>query len=347
MIDKLQIEIGGGFIPWLINLFKTPLSNALKEALHDQFCQIVHSTILGQLNNFLISLPNTFDLGDLLFLNYAFDNDPQITSTFIESKLFTDVLAQNNSEICPFGPSTEMSVRESGIKWMASIWIHSSIPNCLLWSLHKSDILQITIGPNFASGRLKRFLQTSCHIYQICLGTFFPILAREYPDKHIDFHFHSMIPPTLKFISSKEYNENNILLEAEFFVDLLISPWQDNQNVLARLAANSTAIIEPFFENTRLKGNLINLQVKFSEVNSTIGNFSEQFLHKFSLVCIPILEVIFKSSFNIGIPLPSIEDIKLANGSKLTILPKDEQIRIDANLEYTLNNWILIKGRNI
>jgi len=40
-----------------------------------------------------------------------------------------------------------------------------------------------------------------------------------------------MLPPTLKFISSKEYNENNILLEAEFFVDLLISPWQDNQNV--------------------------------------------------------------------------------------------------------------------
>nr|CAD2195715.1 unnamed protein product [Meloidogyne enterolobii] len=111
-----------------------------------------------------------------------------------------------------------MSVKESGIKWMASIWIHSSIPNCLLWSLHKSDILQITIGPNFASGRLKRFLQTSCHIYQICLGTFFPILAREYPDKHIDFHFHSMLPPTLKFISSKEYNENNIYWKLNFLL---------------------------------------------------------------------------------------------------------------------------------
>uniref|UniRef100_A0A1I8B326 BPI2 domain-containing protein n=1 Tax=Meloidogyne hapla TaxID=6305 RepID=A0A1I8B326_MELHA len=267
-----------------------------------------------------------------------------VINTFIESKLFTDVLAQNNSEICPLGPSTEMPIKESGIKWMTSIWIHSSVPNCLLWSMHKADILQMTIGPDFASGKLKRYLQTSCHIYQICLGTFFPILAREYPDKHIDFHFHSMIPPILKFISLTKNDENNILLEAKFFVDLHISPWKNNPNVLARLAANSTAIVEPFFENTRIKGNLRNLKVKFSEVNSLIGNFSEEFLHKFSLLCVPILEVVFKSSLNIGIPLPSIEDIILSNGSKLTILPKSEQIRIDANLEY-INNWIFKKNK--
>ncbi|KAF7636310.1 BPI2 domain-containing protein [Meloidogyne graminicola] len=78
----------------------------------------------------------------------------------------------------------------------------------------------------------------------------------------------------------------------------------------------------------------MNLQVKFFEINSSIGNFSETFLHKFSLLCIPIIETIFKSSLNIGIPLPIVKDIQLANGSELTILEKSEQIRIDANLEY-------------
>jgi hypothetical protein len=183
-------------------------------------------------------------LGDSLFLDYSFQNDTQVTDAYIQSMAFANLLVQNDSS-CPFGPSAQMPLAPSKQQWMLSIWLHGSVMNCLLWSVHQSNLLQFTLNPQMDAGKYAKYLQTrqkliptfkcyiflyfySCHFYEICLGRFFPELSRKYPGQHVDFHFHSASPPNAQFVPD---NGTRMNLTANFFVDLHISPFESHPTV--------------------------------------------------------------------------------------------------------------------
>lgn len=53
LVSQLEMNLSGGVLPWLVNLFHGPLSTAMKNLIHDQFCLSARTVILDQLNEIL------------------------------------------------------------------------------------------------------------------------------------------------------------------------------------------------------------------------------------------------------------------------------------------------------
>lgn len=52
-VNKLEMNLSGGVVPWLVNLFHDALSNAVKKVIHKQFCVSAKTDILEELNQML------------------------------------------------------------------------------------------------------------------------------------------------------------------------------------------------------------------------------------------------------------------------------------------------------
>ncbi|PIO54594.1 hypothetical protein TELCIR_24038, partial [Teladorsagia circumcincta] len=63
--------IGGGVLPWLVNLFSSQISHALRKAIHNQACDSARSILLVNFNEFLLSLPLHIPIGQDFYIDYA------------------------------------------------------------------------------------------------------------------------------------------------------------------------------------------------------------------------------------------------------------------------------------
>uniref|UniRef100_A0A183BNM9 BPI2 domain-containing protein n=1 Tax=Globodera pallida TaxID=36090 RepID=A0A183BNM9_GLOPA len=333
-IGQMDVQIGGGVIPWLVNLFRAELSETLRETLHDQLCAILQNNIVSQLNTLLASFPLSLPIGDGLFVQYAFSQDAQVTGTFLQASAFVELTVPDSlapvPSACPLSAPASLALTPPATMPMASLWMDRTLLDCLCRSVHRSRVVQFVIGPSFDGGHFAKFLRTSCAFFQLCIGRFFPILSRSHPDQQLDLRFHSANVPSISFMPA----ERSLNLTAALFMDMHIHPWTEHaEQVLARLEMNISAELEPRLEDGRVGGSLKDgIMVQFAEVNSTIGNFSQKFLDTFDLLFKPVLEVALQSVLHVGIPLPTLEGIKMGNASSLTVLARE--LRVDAELVY-------------
>ena len=98
------MSLSGGVIPWIINLFKAPLSSAIKSAIHEQFCDLTRTVLLTEANNALMTLPTHIEIVNNIYLDYGLIDDPIITKKYIQGDALIDVTIGNKTCDIPFNP---------------------------------------------------------------------------------------------------------------------------------------------------------------------------------------------------------------------------------------------------
>nr|CDJ84140.1 Lipid-binding serum glycoprotein domain containing protein [Haemonchus contortus] len=154
-IVHFYFQIGGGVLPWLVNLFRTPISLALRKAIHNQACESARSILLTNFNDFLLSLPLHIPIGQDFYLDYAMERNLTYNSDFAEAELLADVVY--GAQTCH--PEKIERWEETGLApKMMVIWLSETVPNCLLSSAHEGKLVQFTVTKNIP--QLASYLRT-------------------------------------------------------------------------------------------------------------------------------------------------------------------------------------------
>uniref|UniRef100_A0A915ELN8 Lipopolysaccharide-binding protein n=1 Tax=Ditylenchus dipsaci TaxID=166011 RepID=A0A915ELN8_9BILA len=287
---------------------------AVKQAIHEQFCLTTRTLILDDLNKALMSLPTTVPVARPVFLDYAYTNDTVVSNSYIQASAYIDVVLNNASCHLPVVPLENLSAPESE-NYMVSFWMSETIFNCLLESVHNTGLLKFVVDKDFDNQKFAPYLSTSCSFYK----------------QHVDLVFHSAKPATASV------DEHGVLVNAHFYVDFFISPWQQHSSkILARLAMDSNSTVMPMIFDSKIGGKLNNTEVEFTQVFSTFGDFSDRFLRFFSTILKPLISVGVETTLRHGIPIPLVENIQLGNHTQVTSF--DGKIRVDTDLLYVVNS---------
>lgn len=320
-ISHLSIEIGGGVLPWLVNLFRSAISEAIRTQIHKQACTSARTILLQEANEFLHSLPSHIPIGADFYVDYSLDEKPTITSEYVEANLSADVVYGNVSCI---PKRTGIWTDPGENPGMVTVWLSESIPNCLLSSAHDGGLVQFTVTKDIPA--IKNYLQTSCSFISICIGRFFSKLKKEYPNQFVDLHFHTYQAPKLIL------EEGDGLVNATFAVDLQINPRAQHPEVLARLVLTSSSQVVPTIKGNRMVAVLNNTIVNVKEEFSKIGDVSQMFLSAFDKIFTMSVHVIVEAVLNKGVPLPIVDNVTIANSSRIDIF--DQYVRLNIDFEY-------------
>uniref|UniRef100_A0A0M3IPR8 BPI2 domain-containing protein n=1 Tax=Ascaris lumbricoides TaxID=6252 RepID=A0A0M3IPR8_ASCLU len=409
-LQSVDVIVGGGVLPWIVNLFRPELSRLVREEIRSQLCITLQTVLLEKVNEILHSLPTHIQIANNFFLNYRCEEKPLSTNSFIEGEMYSDIVYDNTtcdlpirymdhegemySDIVYDNITCDLPIRymdhevgheeymahfwisehipnclllsaHSGNllnfvvdknfnkgkfksflstrlaiaafffevgheEYMAHFWISDHIPNCLLLSAHSANLLNFVVDKNFNKGKFKSFLSTSCSFISLCIGRFFPILHEYYPNEFVDLRFHTADTPDITILPSGI--STNLLLD----VDLFISPWTEHKDVLARLAANVTFDILPSIVNKSLSGTITNVTVVIVEVKSTIGHFNQRFIAVLETLTRDAIEVLAISALRIGIHLPLVDNVTLADDAR--IVSRQGFLRIDSDFVYQWND---------
>ncbi|RCN43876.1 LBP / BPI / CETP family protein [Ancylostoma caninum] len=78
-VGFFHIEIGGGIVPWFVNLFRKVTSHAIKTAIRYKACEMSRSLLLAEINDQLLSLPLHLRVWNDFHIDYAVDRNPIFT----------------------------------------------------------------------------------------------------------------------------------------------------------------------------------------------------------------------------------------------------------------------------
>ncbi|KAK0420300.1 hypothetical protein QR680_014607 [Steinernema hermaphroditum] len=322
-VMKMDIEIGGGVIPWLVNLFRGPLSTTIRRVIREQFCVTTRTVLLQEANAALLELPTHFSLGKGLFMDYGLLSDPYSTPTYVQGNAYIDVMIGNRTCDLPVVPFKKEEIQNDR---MVNVWVSETIPNCLFDSAHAEKLIHFAVNRNMTP-ELNTLLKTSCHFWEVCLGHFFPDLSQKYPNHYLDLIFRSKTAPWMNVSS------DGVELESEFVVDLHISPFSENPDVLAELELYANLTVVPSVLNNRLIGNVTDDQIDLFQVYSKIGDFSPRILSIIKAILRPLIKLSASTVLRVGIPIPTIDNITIS-GDDARIVLMDSAVRVDTNLEY-------------
>ncbi|TKR64707.1 hypothetical protein L596_025197 [Steinernema carpocapsae] len=322
-VKNMDISIGGGVIPWIVNLFRGPLSTTIKRVIRDQFCVTTRTVLLKEANDALLSLPTHFSLGKGLFMDYGLINNPFSTPTYVQGNAYIDVMIGNRTCDLPVVPFPKDKIKEDR---MINVWVSETIPNCLFDSAHSEKLIHFVVNKNMSS-ELGTLLKTSCHFWEACIGRFFPLLSKKYPDRYLDLIFRSKEAPWLN-VSSE-----GVELESDFVVDVHLAPYDKNPTVLAQLELSTNLTVIPFVSNNRVVANVSDDQIDLYQVFSTIGDFSERILSLLKTILRPLIKVTAGTALHVGIPIPTIDNVTIS-GEDARIALSETAVRVDADFLY-------------
>uniref|UniRef100_A0A915AY76 Lipid-binding serum glycoprotein C-terminal domain-containing protein n=1 Tax=Parascaris univalens TaxID=6257 RepID=A0A915AY76_PARUN len=322
-VQGVDVIVGGGVLPWIVNLFRPELSALVREEIRSQLCITLQTVLLEKVNEILHSLPTHIQIANNFFLNYRCEEKPLSTNSFIEGEMYSDIVYENTT--CDL-PIRYMDHEVGRAKYMTHIWVSDHIPNCLLLSAHSASLLNFIIDKNFDKGKFKSLLSTSCSFISLCIGRFFPILREHYPNEFVDLRFNTADTPNVAIVPSGV--SINVLLD----VDLFISPWTEHKDALARLAANISFDVLPSILNKSLTGTIENVTVVIVEVKSIIGHLNQRFIAILETLTRDAIEVLAISALRVGIHLPLVDNVTLADDAH--IVSGQGFIRIDSDFIY-------------
>ncbi|KAI6235385.1 LBP / BPI / CETP family protein [Aphelenchoides besseyi] len=338
-VDVLDVHLslGGNVIVWIVNLFKLDLSYALKQMIHEQFCELMKTTLLKQANEALQTLPKHVNVAGDVFLDYELERQPvHVLNNSVLGRTYVDVML--NNEACSL-KTLPLEIEDIDSTYMANIWIEQIVFDCLLLSAHKNNLFHFVLDRSIYA-KLNTFLATDCPWFEICVGKFFKKLRVDYPERHIQMNFYSAEPPTVSFAENTSAH-----VVSKFSVDLQIQPETGKPNItstLARIEMDMTATVNSHIFNSRVCGTVNSTQVRFNEVFSNIGEISSAFLDTLHLILTPVIEVAGDTVLRLGIPIPLVENISLSNRTQISFGTR--AIRINTDLVYS-NKTAITSGR--
>ncbi|KAL6726193.1 hypothetical protein Aduo_008191 [Ancylostoma duodenale] len=128
-VGSFHVEVGGGIIPWFVNIFRNITSRAFKNAVRDKACEISRSILLTEINDHLLSPRLHLRIWNNFYIDYALKRNPIFTSSYIEAEAAAQVVYGNLS--CNL-PEIQEWTEADLVPKMVVVWISESVPNCLL-----------------------------------------------------------------------------------------------------------------------------------------------------------------------------------------------------------------------
>ncbi|EPB76527.1 LBP / BPI / CETP family protein [Ancylostoma ceylanicum] len=311
-VGHFDIEIGGGVLPWLVNLFRADVSRAIKKTIHEQACDTARSILLNNFNDFLLSLPLHLPIGQNFYIDYAVEQNPNFTSSHVEAEATAEVVY--GAQSCH--PAKIEKWSEAGlVPKMTVVWMSESVPNCLLSSAHEGKLVKFTVSKDIPS--IAPYLRTSCSMLSICIGRFFKKLRSDYPDQYIDLNFHTYDAPFVRM------REDVIRINSTFAIDFHVHPMKEHPKSLARLVLGSSSSVIPEIVANRLTGNLTDTHIDVMEDFSDIGEISQTFLNMFEKIFAMTSRVMVESILHKGVPIPVFDNVTIS-GELLVARPSTD-----------------------
>ncbi|PAV82653.1 hypothetical protein WR25_05870 isoform B [Diploscapter pachys] len=300
-VDNLKIRIGGGFLPFIEDLFIPLINSIIKKAIHEQACETAKNVLIIEFNDFLHSLPSRVPIGNDFFILYSFASNPKSTSSYFEGEGIVNVVYGNMTCI----PERQKDWNDAGPNpRMVTAWLSESIANCLLMSAHKGNLTHFLIDKN--TQEVARYLRTSCGIIDICMGKFFSQLKKMYPNQYVDLNFRTYSPPFMML------ENGTVTANFTFAVDFHVNPMAKYKKPLARLIVETSSTIHPYLNGTRIYGELGNMTSSLSEDFSTIGHMSSLFLKAFQEVFSLSARLAINAVIKKGLPIPIYDNVTIA-----------------------------------
>ncbi|VDM69972.1 unnamed protein product, partial [Strongylus vulgaris] len=289
-------------------------------------CEAAQSILLTNFNNFLLSLPLHLPIGQDFFIDYAVEQNPNFTSSYVEAEAAAEILYDDHS--CHpekmeewTGSHCSYFLLLKKLPWqfevelipkMTVVWMSESVPNCLLKSAHEGKLVRFTVTKDMPS--IGSYLKTSCSLLSICIGRFFKKLRTDYPDQYIDLHFHTYEAP---FVSMEN---DEITINSTFAIDFHINPMKDHPKSLARLVLSSSSSVIPEIVDNRFTGNLTGTHDEIREDFSDIGEIPQTFMNLFEKVFTMTSRVMVESVLHKGVPIPIFDNVTISgeNGSDVS-----------------------------
>lgn len=79
-VSEISLHVGGDVLLWIVDLFRSQLSELVKDVINSQLCGLTRTDLIDQANQALNDLPHHLDVGKGLFVDYnVFDEPVHIT----------------------------------------------------------------------------------------------------------------------------------------------------------------------------------------------------------------------------------------------------------------------------
>uniref|UniRef100_A0A8R1HPK2 BPI2 domain-containing protein n=2 Tax=Caenorhabditis japonica TaxID=281687 RepID=A0A8R1HPK2_CAEJA len=208
---------------------------------------------------------------------------------------------------------------------MLTSWLSVAVPNCLVESAHRNQLVKLLVSKTTVPVAAP-YLKTSCGFLGICIGKFFPKLKSEYPNAYVDLFFHTHDVPLFTMSQT-----DGVVLNMSLAVDFFINPYLKTKEA-TRIVVDTTSEVEPYLSQSIIHGRLLNSTISAREDFSYIGNVSETFLHTFSSILSMTAREAVKTVLKVGIPIPSYDNVTLADSSQIEIF--DQYLRANIDFEY-------------
>ncbi|RCN43878.1 LBP / BPI / CETP family protein [Ancylostoma caninum] len=302
-VGSFHIELGGGMIPRFTNLFRSVISLAIKNAIRYKACETSRSVILAEVNDHILSLPLHLQVWKNFYVDYAVEKSPIFTSSYVEAEAAAETVYENQT--CTSPKIQEWTEKDLAPR-MAVMWIGESIPNCLLSSAHEGKLIAYTLTKDTPS--VSSYLKTSCSIFSLslCIGHFFPKLHEDYPNQHVDLHFHSHKAPVIQFTN------DTIKVNSTFAVDFHVYPMEDHPKSLARLLVVTSSSLRPEIVDNKLRASVVDTENHFLQDFSDIGIFSNTFLFMFGKIFAMTSNAITRWVVTEGFPIPIFDNVTIS-----------------------------------
>ncbi|MFH4974012.1 hypothetical protein AB6A40_000721 [Gnathostoma spinigerum] len=342
-IGSVDIQLSGGVIPWIVNLFHTKVSSFIKQQIEDKLCGVMQTSILYEANNDLLSLPSRFQTFHNLFINYNYQQNLISKANYVEANVYIDVVFGNRS--CNL-PVKSVKLGVNGTKRMLHIWLSDHIANCLAKTAYDADELVLIVDKSFEGGKFKDYLRTSCAFWQVCIGRFLPQLEKRYPNRSVLLHLYAKERPFIKT------SHDGIRIRSTLLVDMLIddnaqSLSESHHSIstndskfshrmglsrLAQLAVNATSVVIPTLLNDKISGSISYTLIDIRELYSIIGHFDPEIVNFLNRLLASIIKYVGDAVLAKGFPLPILDNVTFTDDA--SIFTGRDFLRIDSDLVY-------------
>eukprot|EP00759_Apiculatamorpha_spiralis_P035425 PhF_6_TR36187/c0_g1_i3/m.52741 len=309
-IGSLSINFSGGVVAWILDLFKSLLTDSIKNTVQSSVANALGSLIDNNINNALSNLVLTTKLPfpapfNITSIDYGVTSNPSFDSSYLGFQLQGYIVNTANPQLPPFPAPALPAFNPNAGAHDLQLFVSGYTPMSLYYVLYNAGVLSIVdsshLPPSAPSLTVKTFT-----LFCPNITNYFPITD------NMDI---KLYPTGLLNVSANTSNTVFITVPLAFEFRVQTSP--TNASVAFTMGCAMNLSVTPTLANMSLQANIAYLQCTASSlISSNVGTVYYTRLGLLidillSQVAIPALNKLLGP----GIPLPSIGGMKFVNPS--------------------------------
>ncbi|VIO90121.1 Uncharacterized protein BM_BM795 [Brugia malayi] len=307
----------------ILSTMKNLMSQIIVRKISTEFCKRMNQTMIANVNDMILRIPQYSKLLGNLYTNYEFQEDMIAEENYLQANAFWQILAFQpslyiNKSLIKINTTIQSSSNAfyniSENKHMFHIWLSDNIANKLFNTLFENEYLILSIDHNFHSGIFAKFLRTNCLFYELCIGHLFPIFATKFPNQTATIRLHAIKPPVYST------TPNGITVNAVLLFELFIPNFENEIDGFAQFTTMTSYTILPSFHDQILLFQIVDANVSIIEFTANIGQLPTLLFNMLMKTIKVINSWIGTIVPKIGITLPIIGGYAIEQSTSIDLL---------------------------